>query len=205
MSKLSSQRKKDIVYKLVKDKGVNAFSEVVLNKLDIFSSTDFISFDMFTTGISLYVACDFELMVKDYKNETGHHIPSITVPSVKKAFVKQSSDKTHLYKASVIKQILNHYKNDFVKYNKEYVSLLEFSRYLLAIKNVNFNESTEKKVLLKDTIKQRKRIEMIAKESSPYFKQGGRVRMIEADFTKKDICYYYNLEDLLNLENFYSN
>lgn len=204
MKKLSEQRKKDIAYKIVKNNGVNCFSENVLCKLDNFSATDFISFDMFSSGISLYAVCDFNKMVNDYIKDTGDYIPSIKVPSYKKAFMAVPDSETYLYKASVIKQILNYFKDDFVKYNKEYVSLIDFARFIFACQGVVVEPEKEQKMLFANAIKNRKRLDAIKNGTSPYLKSGGFVRSIETGFKKKDICYYFNLQDLINLENHYT-
>lgn len=211
MSELSDQRKKDIVYKLVKKNGISQFSEKVLEKTEIFNSTDHMSFNVFSEGISLYAICDFEKMVEDYKNITGNTVPVITVVAQKKAYIRDKKIKgfkdarSSVYKQSVIEEILFYFKEDYVKYNKEYVSIFDFSRYIIALKSVEFDCKTEGALIKGESIKLRKRIEAVKNGSSTYFlKFGCNIRMIETGFKKKDICHYFNVEDLIKLEKYYS-
>lgn len=204
MNDLSVQRKKDIAYKLVKEDGISNFSELTLYKLQVFSSASMLTFKAFSSGISKYALMDFDKAVAVYESETGNVVPKERIYSERIAFNKEVQELVCAYKLSVINEILEYFKDRYKFFNNDYVSLIDFSRYVLALNGTEYTEEDEEKIIAGESIKQRKRIEKVKKGLIIKNEKPLQIRLKETDMVKKDICYSYNLNDLMKIENYYN-
>jgi hypothetical protein len=192
-NELSVSRKKMIAYKIVnKNAGDLCFS--TLSKFNLFKSADIIHFSNLSKGISKYALIDFDKMVLEYEKINKEKVTKFKImqefrPHFKPEFV-------NFYHANTIKKILKFFGADFNRFNKEYVSISDYSRYVLAIKGfkANTQEEEDKKIKI-ESCKQRKRIE------NNKIKE---ISKIESGLKKKDVCYLYSIKDLDYLENYYS-
>ncbi len=190
-NELSVSRKKMIAYKIINEDAGNLCAST-LAKFNLFKSADIVHFSNLSKGISKYALLDFDKMVDEYERLTNEKVSKFKVMQEFRAHYKP--EFVNFYNLVTIEKVLNYFGDDYKKFNVEYSSIYNYSRYALALKCRKGDTPEEEERMIKiECCKQRKRIE-----------NNKTVSKIESGLRKKDICYLYNVCDLDDLEKNFS-